>query len=174
MGAPDDYVQQLIAVQPQLHAYILGMVFDVASADDVLQSANLVIYQKASEFDPAQPFRGWAFAIARVECLNYWKSRARQPFTLSEKVLEIISARAEGSVVFREELRQHLRDCLAELQPRHRQMLEGRYKVGGSVQKIASELGRPESSVSQALYRLRKALLDCVQSRLSKGEASCT
>jgi DNA-directed RNA polymerase specialized sigma24 family protein len=45
-------------------------------------------------------------------------------------------------------------------------LIELRYTSGHAVTKIAELLGRPEASVRQTLFRIRQALLTCIQSKL--------
>ena len=42
--------------QGALRAYIYTLLPDPALVDDILQETNLVIWRKASEYDPARPF----------------------------------------------------------------------------------------------------------------------
>ena len=56
MAASAEFVTQITRVQRQLHAFILSVVWDMAEADDVLQETNLVLWQKADEFDRSRDF----------------------------------------------------------------------------------------------------------------------
>jgi RNA polymerase sigma-70 factor (ECF subfamily) len=56
---------------------------------------------------------------------------------------------------------------LGKLPARQRELLEARYATGGSLKQLAGQLGRPEGSVSQTLYRIRLGLLDCIRAQLS-------
>jgi RNA polymerase sigma-70 factor, ECF subfamily len=174
MNPPTDYIQQLIRLQPQLQAYILALVFNRSAADDVLQNTNLVLCQKSAAYDSTRSFRGWAFSIARLECLKYWKAKPRESFVLTEEMLDALADRTIDTIAFREDLGQLLRECLASLHPRQRQLLERRYHKDRSIRQIASDLDRPESSISQTLYRLRRTLSDCIRSRLAKLEGTFT
>jgi RNA polymerase sigma-70 factor (ECF subfamily) len=174
MDPTTDYIQQLIRLQPQLHAYILALVFNRSAADDVLQNTNLVLCRKSAAYDATRSFRGWAFSIARLECLKYWKSKPHESFVLTEELLDALADRTLETITFPEDLGPVLRECLASLQPRQRQLLETRYHKDRSIREIADDLGRPESSISQTLYRLRRTLSDCIRSRLAKLEGAFT
>jgi DNA-directed RNA polymerase specialized sigma24 family protein len=60
-----------------------------------------------------------------------------------------------------------MQQCVKKLQPGHREMLEKRYAEDGSVAKLAKAMNRSAASISQTLYRIRVALLQCIQKALS-------
>jgi RNA polymerase sigma-70 factor (ECF subfamily) len=70
-----------------------------------------------------------------------------------------------------DERRDALLVCLERLPAPQRQLLEMRYSLGQSMDQIASTLSRPSGSVRQTLYRVREALLFCIERRMA-GEAS--
>jgi len=51
MEVSAEFVAQITRYQRQLHSFILSMVWNPAEADDVLQETNLVLWEKAAEFD---------------------------------------------------------------------------------------------------------------------------
>jgi RNA polymerase sigma-70 factor, ECF subfamily len=168
MTVTESYIQQLIGLQTRLYAYILTLLADRTAADDVLQETNLVLYRKAGEFTAGAEFEPWAFAVARTQCLAFWKLRGRDRLVLGDDAIQRIACRAEAGIEEIDSNRAALRKCMETLPARQRELVEARYASGGSVNQLAHRLGRPESSVSQALYRIRCALLDCVRRRLSQ------
>ena len=58
-----------------LHRYVLGMVGDPSSTDDVLQEALVRIYRKLPWLDDATLFRPWAFRIASREAFRLLAKR---------------------------------------------------------------------------------------------------
>jgi RNA polymerase sigma-70 factor, ECF subfamily len=167
----ETYIQRVIAAQSQLYAYILTLLADTEAADDVLQETNLVLCRKADEFAEGTNFDAWAFRIARVQCLAYWKVRSRDRLVVDEEVINQIASRAEQRLGEVDERHRALRKCLAELPAKQREMLEHRYAEGGSIKQLAQKLGRPEPSLSQTLYRIRMALFNCVRAKLG-GEGA--
>lgn len=170
MALSETYIQSVIALQSQLYAYILTLLANTEAADDVLQETNLVLCRKADDFAAGTNFEAWAFRIARTQCMAYWKIRARDKVVLDEDAMSQIASRVEARLADVSDRTRALRQCLGELSPRQREMLEGRYAPNGSLKQLAQRLGRPEPSVSQTLYRIRQALLDCVRSRLAREE----
>jgi RNA polymerase sigma-70 factor (ECF subfamily) len=67
--------------------------------------------------------------------------------------------------------RDALQACLGQLPLPQRQLLELRYGPKISVTQIAERVSRPVGSVRQSLYRIRAALLACIERRLA-GEVT--
>src|SRR5689334_22833415 len=95
LNSSETYIQRVIGAQPQLYAYILTLLADTEAADDVLQEANLVLCRKADEFSEGTNFDAWAFRIARMQCLAYWKVRSRDRLVVDEAAINQIASRAE-------------------------------------------------------------------------------
>jgi RNA polymerase sigma-70 factor (ECF subfamily) len=57
--------------------------------------------------------------------------------------------------------------CLTKLPAPQRQLLELRYGPKSSIEEIAVSLERSAGSIRQALYRIREALLACIERRLA-------
>jgi RNA polymerase sigma-70 factor (ECF subfamily) len=65
-----------------------------------------------------------------------------------------------------EDVGERLNQCLKELSPTARKLMELRYHERVPVQVIAERLGRSASSVSVSLFRLRNALATCLGSEV--------
>jgi RNA polymerase sigma-70 factor (ECF subfamily) len=63
-----------------------------------------------------------------------------------------------------------MRQCLESLPARQREMLRRRYGQGESVRALAASQGRAASALATALFRIRRALWNCIQQRLSVEE----
>lgn len=159
------YMQQVIAWQPRLYAFILSLTGDRNESDDVLQNANVALLQKQTAYRPDAQFGAWAMQIAYYEVRRHWSAseKARQHF--DSQLLDQLAARMgqlagepAAELVF-------LRECMARLSAQEREILARRYG-GDSVQVIAERCGRPAGSISQTLYRIRSKLAECVKRAL--------
>jgi RNA polymerase sigma-70 factor (ECF subfamily) len=65
-----------------------------------------------------------------------------------------------------------LKRCLEKLPANQRALVAQRYAPDGSVQDIAAAAGRKVGAISQSLYRIREALLKCVEQTVAEGEIS--
>jgi len=171
MAVSESYVQRLVALQTRLYAYILTLLADIAAADDVLQETNLVLYCKAGEYVEGTDFDAWAFRVARNQCLAYWTLRGRDRLVFDDKTLYGCASPADVCHLELDIRRQALNECLEKLPAHQRKLIESRYAVGGSVSGMAKTSGRTESSISQALYRIRTTLSRCIEGHLAAESA---
>jgi RNA polymerase sigma-70 factor, ECF subfamily len=156
------YMQEVIAWQPRLYAFILSLTGNPSEADDVLQNANLVLLQKQNAFRAEADFGAWAMRIAYIEVQHYRDANARTRQRFDDAILDQLAARAQqtgGELA--NELRA-LRQCMAQLSHSEREMLVLRYG-DSSVHEIADKWGRTPASVSQTLYRVRGKLAECIK-----------
>jgi len=136
-------------------------------AEEALQETNVRLCRQADELPEIQNFRGWACRIAYFEVLSLRKRRARDRHAFDDALLETVACAAETNVEEFDRRRAALDECLSKLPRRHQQMIRRRYSPGGSVRQLAEETRRPASSISQSLYRIRMALMHCIQSTLA-------
>lgn len=158
----DRFVGLLTASQPALYACILSLLPDRLAAHDVLQETNLTLWRKAADFEHGTNFLAWASRIARNHVLNHRRKLRRDRLVFDEglfaELCERQAARADDASRYAE----MLRECLGKLQDDQRKLVEERYSPGGSVKQIAESRSQTAGAVSQMLYRIREALMNCV------------
>ena len=169
MAESAEFVMQITRAQRQLHAFILSMVWNPAEADDVLQETNLVLWEKAGEFDGSRPFLPWAMRFAQLQAMAWLKRRQRQQQRLvfDDELVKLLAEETAEEPVF--EARWHaLASCLEKLRSEHRALITRRYEPGASVKAMADAAGTTPKAVSDKLRRIRRALLDCIQQTLAE------
>jgi RNA polymerase sigma-70 factor (ECF subfamily) len=160
-------MQSLTGAQSRLYAYICSLIGEAAGARDVLQETNLALWDMAHDYDPARPFLPWAYRIAYLQVLAYRKRCARSRLAFDEQLvseLAVESLRLDDDHDLRLEALGH---CMDKLPGPRREILDRRYRDGESVDQIAEGLHKPPNVVAATLYRIRKALLECIESRLA-------
>lgn len=167
----EPFVHDLIAAQARLYAYILSLVLHRDAADEVLQNTNVVLCRKADEYDRIENFAAWACRVAHFEVLTHRKRLGRDPLIFDGELLDVLSREAGPATEDVAARQRALADCLDELSTGRRELVLDRYRPGGSVKQLADKLSRPAASVSQTLYRIREALLVCIERRLKEGAA---
>lgn len=170
MPAADDpshehLVGQLTRHQKVVFRYILSLVPDPAAAEDILQETNLALWRKAADFDETRPFLPWACRFALHQVRAWRRDRARDRHVFDDDVLDLLAAEGlrEGEPPA---LEHGLRDCLARLPERQRQLILARYQPGASVEQLARERNTNANALSQTLHRIRRSLADCIERHL--------
>lgn len=155
--------------QRRLYTYILSLVYRVQDAQDILQETNLVLWRKREKGLEVRDFRSWACRVAYIQVLAYRKRNVRDRLFFDCDLLEQLANKTEEFGPSDHYL-EALQACLLKLPEHSREMVAMRYDSPGSVSQIAESTGRSVAAVSQALYRVRHRLLQCVRSSLSLEE----
>ncbi|QDV24854.1 sigma-70 family RNA polymerase sigma factor [Aureliella helgolandensis] len=166
-------VSLLTDCQAGLRMYVRTLMVGEQAVSDVIQHANMKIWEKRQDFELGTNFRAWAFAIARFEVLNYRKQQARDARLQFSDELEATLA-AEIAELEEEELphQEALRVCLKSLSAKHQELLLHRYASGGTLAEFAERAGRSVAGLKVTLHRLRQSLADCIDRRILRvGES---
>lgn len=157
--------------QPAISAYITANVIDMHHAEDLVQEVAQVVAEKFETYDRSRSFTSWALGIARNRLLKYYRTRSRDRLVLSEAALARLAVALENVAHESESRREALRICLQQISGRRRDVLEMRYSKQARIGDIAAQFGMSPSGVSVMLFRVRAALLSCIQRQLAKTGA---
>lgn len=155
----------------RIFGYIVTLLPHSSDADEVLQRTSIALWQCFDSFDRSGDFVRWACGVAHRQTLNFRREQARGRRVFSEAVLEKIAGirAARGGLL--EQRRTAMDDCVAELPPADRDIIEHYYYQGRkTAAQVAEELGRPTNTVLKALIRIRRALHRCVDETVSSEE----
>jgi RNA polymerase sigma-70 factor (ECF subfamily) len=168
------FLRLFLQNERRLYAYILTLLPNRADADDVLQEASLVMWDKFDEGNPPADFAAWGCRIAYFKVLDFCKKRQRSRVLFSQPVLERLAETAaeQGAALQLDERREALAGCLEKLRPRDRELLASRFAEGATVQSAAAHDGRSVDAVYKALAKIRQALFDCVTRTLATGRTA--
>jgi RNA polymerase sigma-70 factor (ECF subfamily) len=156
----------------RLYAYVLTLLGNHADADDVLQEASLVMWDKFDEKHPPDDFVAWGCRIAYFKVLDFRKKRQRSRVQFSQVMLERLAETAieQASTLQLDQRREALAGCIEKLAAGDRDLLTRRFADGASIHAIAAQRGRSTDALYKALARIRRALFDCVTRRLATEE----
>jgi RNA polymerase sigma-70 factor, ECF subfamily len=165
---PDDeargaeFVRLLTSHQLDLYLYVHSLMPDPDEAAEIVQEANVVLWEKRSQFDAARDFRAWAFQIARYKLLKYRERRKRKCLLFSDALVDQLALQAPDYTKNDDDLMDGLRHCVAQLAASDRDLLSQRYSLMATCEAIAKAIGRPVRWVYNALNRIRQELFDCM------------
>jgi RNA polymerase sigma-70 factor, ECF subfamily len=164
--AGEAFVQLLTAEQLKLLHYIAKLLGNPNEAHNILQETNLVLWRKAAEFRLGTNFSAWAHNVAYWQVRAFVRDRHRDRLVFSEELIEQLTSRDERSGVDAD-MRVALRHCLSQTSGPNLELLRQRYEAGLSIQALADRQGKKTSAVKVNLLRIRRALLKCIQAKLS-------
>src|SRR5262249_51921619 len=160
----DPFVELLAASQVWMRTYLCTLLRDRTATDDVQQEVNVALWKNRKAYDATRDFKRWAAGVALLEVLHYRRNAATSNVQFDESLLDNSSAdyvKESEEVTAREAA---LNDCLKKLKTNDRRLLETHYWSGLAIAQIASQLGRPVSTLYSSLARIREALYRCIQS----------
>ena len=154
-----------------MYAFILALIGDPMCAEDVLQETNLAATQRLGEAAGIADFTAWLFGVARHQVQTHRRHQARERLRFGNELLELLADEVSAATTELPMRQLALRGCLGDLPAEQRELILRRYAPGASVQRLAAELKRTVGVVSQTLYRIRLALLQCIQGKLAAEQA---
>ncbi len=147
------------------HAFLLRylerMGLPVEVAEDVVQQAFLMIWERRAQIDPTRSLRAFLFRIGHNRALNYFRDTRRliSVTTVPEMADPGCSAEQQADAFW---LEQRLQAAIARLPARQRAVFELCFLQDLTYREAAEVLGiRPktvENHMAQALRQLREAL----------------
>ena len=150
--------------QRPLYAFVLRMVREPATAEDLSQEVLIKVYRALSSYDPSRKFSSWLFKIAHNATID--SLRRRDPPAES-----LDGDRAEGEGPAREfadpraispeksrersEMARALDRALGQLRPEYREVMLLRFREGLPYEEISEITGMPLGTVKTFLHRAR-------------------
>jgi RNA polymerase sigma-70 factor, ECF subfamily len=159
----DELVTLMTQYQGRLYVYILSLIGDPNSANDVLQETNIVLWKESAQFAPGTNFKAWAFRIAHFQCMAYRQRRLRDKVLFSDEVIAALAIDAKELDETYEERAIALGRCLEQIHARSREAVRLRYAEQLAVKEVAARMHRTANAVSQLLFRARQWLIACVK-----------
>lgn len=152
-----------------IRGFIEAFVPDFNRAEDVLQECFLTVAAKADAFREGSDFLAWALAIAKFKVLESLRQPWAKVCSLSPEVIKTLSADApmDDSTDNSQTL---LQECMEELSPRAKEVIELRYGEACKPAEIARRLQWTPQSVYVALSRARALLRDCIERKAKQQE----
>lgn len=161
------FLKLLGAHERNLFAYVYGLTTTWQDAEEVMQRVRIRIWQQFEQYDVEKPFDAWARAIAYYLVLAYRKEKSRQREFFTEQILEAVSEQFEKHLDQAGDRRDALLQCMDRLDARKRELVIAYYSAARQTsESIAEGLSMTPNALRQALFRIRKVLLDCVERKM--------
>jgi RNA polymerase sigma-70 factor (ECF subfamily) len=132
----------------------------------------VAFYRQEAQLPPDTTAAQWLKGIARNLCLEHFRKSKRygEHFTALAEILEQLPDPDETSAGG-DSYRDALLHCLSKLSDRHRELVNLRFRKNLPAKTIAERIKSTEQAVRVILFRVRKALKDCITREVAKGAA---
>lgn len=160
----DDFISLLTGHQDILLTYIRGSIGDLATAKDILQEVNLILWKKSDQFKLGTNFQAWALRIAKFQILGNYRDLQRSKLVFDDDLIsQLVDDSQQVEADWENESRMAaLELCLKKLPSKQRQLLDFRYRDGSSIKELSEQLKSSTSRLKMILFRARKNLRDCI------------
>lgn len=165
-----EFVDLLNRYQSQIFNYIFCIVQSLPDAEDVFQETTLAMWDHFEEFESGSDFLAWASKFARYRALNFVRSRRKERLFFSEVLIGELAKNVLEVAEARDARLQALEFCREKLSDIDQKLLALCYGTCNTIGEAAEVLGRPLQSVYQSLWRIRRALHECIKRTLAEKE----
>jgi RNA polymerase sigma-70 factor (ECF subfamily) len=141
-----------------VYRFVLRLVGDAASAEDIVSEVFLELWRHAASFEGRARLSTWILAIARNKAVSSMRGRSELPLDdATARAIPDEAATAEQTLdaAKRSAL---LRRCLAQLSPAHREIIDLVYYHEKSVEEVAAIVGAPAATVKTRMFYARRQL----------------
>jgi len=142
----------------RVYRFILRMVRDTTTAEDLVSQVFLDVWRTASQFEGRAQVSTWLLSIARFKSLTTLRQRRHEDLDRDD-VLEIADhADTPEAALERNKTSAILRACIDKLSPAHREIIDLVYYHEKSVEEAGELVGIPQSTVKTRMFYARKQL----------------
>lgn len=167
----EEFIELLTRHDQMLTGYVMSLVASAADAQDILQDTKMALWRSMAKFQSGTNFGAWARKTALNRILAYRKKKARenQRLWFTDECYEMLAEEYEEQTDDFAEKSRQLKQCIAKLQPAHREILVLRYFRDSSVEDVAARVERTVEATYRVLSRIRLALRKCLTANQSKA-----
>src|SRR5262245_64188334 len=144
-----DFAKLLVRHDRALLRYIQTFIPRRDDAEEVLQRAATVLWEKFGDYDNERDFLPWALRVTYFEILNFRKEIARSRLVFREDVMEALAETREQQASVFDDQRAALVECLKRVGDEGISLLRRRYCDSTTIASLAQEQGR----TAKSLYR---------------------
>lgn len=161
-GDPDAYGRVVEATQARIRAFLAGYVPRAEWVDELAQQTFVSAYRDLRDFRPGTDFGAWLRQIA-YNHLRAELERAGRRRRLDALAAAELTRRLERDLPRDEEAIEALRDCVSQLAPASKEIVQGYYGDALGLAEIGRRLGRSADSLKVSLFKIRGRLRECME-----------
>jgi RNA polymerase sigma-70 factor (ECF subfamily) len=177
-GDPDALSAVISRYQHRLYRYLLRLVREPATADDLFQQTWLRVMERIGRYDARRNFEShfepWLFSVAHNLAVDFWRGKRGDSLDAAVESGDTPGERlpAAGPDALEQlldfERGAMLAACMNDLPAIHREVLTLRFEEDMKLEEIAVVVGIPLSTVKSRLRRALEALRAALGARFPR------
>jgi RNA polymerase sigma-70 factor (ECF subfamily) len=166
IAADDNNAMRILFARHNMRVFrfAVRIVGNEATAEDVVSDVFLDVWRNASRFEGRSQVATWILGIARHKALA---AARRRPIGESDDDIAFIVDHADGPETAAQKADRSaiLRDCLEQLTPAHREIIDLVYYHEQTIDDVARILGVPLNTVKTRMFYARKRIAALLAAR---------
>ena len=145
--------------------FVLRFLGDESVAEDLVSEVFFDVWRQANRFESRSQVSTWLLAIARNKALSVLRRRTTEE--LDEEVAEFIEDPSDNPEVAMQKTQRNavLQDCLGQLSPAHREIVDLVYYHEKSIDEVAEIIGVPQNTVKTRMFYARKRIAELMTAK---------
>jgi RNA polymerase sigma-70 factor, ECF subfamily len=145
--------------------FVLRMVNNEATAEDVVNEVFLEVWRNASRFEGRSQVTTWILGIARFKALTALRQHTYDE--LDDEVAESIEDLSDDpeAAEHKKQCSALLQDCIKQLSPAHREVVDLVYYHQQTIEDVAAIIGVPPNTAKTRLFYARKHIAELMAAR---------
>ena len=142
----------------RIYRFALRFLNDEAAAEDTVSEVFIDVWRQAERFEGRSQVTTWLLAIARNKALSLLRRRSSEE--LDDEVAEFIEDPSDNpeAAMLKSQRASVLQDCLTQLSPAHREIVDLVYYHEKSVEEVAEIISVPANTVKTRMFYARKRI----------------
>jgi RNA polymerase sigma-70 factor (ECF subfamily) len=162
IAAGDKQAMQILFARykVRLFRFLLRFVGDKSAAEDLVSEVFLDVRRQAGRFRGQSQVSTWLLAITRNKALSaLWRRSTQELDEDAVGVIEDPQDNPEVTMQNRQKI-EILPNCLAQLSPAHREIIDLVYYHERSIDEVAEIVGVPQNTVKTRMFYARKRIAE--------------
>lgn len=176
-GCPESFRTLVMNHNRAVRLYLARYVNCSSQVEDLAQEVFLVAFRQLRQFRNQAKFSTWLIGIARNTALHHLRAEVKRRNKQQQLFEREIARRRltrlenEAAEVVELELKlDALRECLDQLPPHSRELVDRYYFEKQTSSSIATDSDQKSSSIRMKLLRIRRILQQCITSKLARSD----
>jgi RNA polymerase sigma-70 factor (ECF subfamily) len=142
----------------RVYRFVLRLTNDSTLAEDLVSEVFIDVWRRANGFKGKSQVSTWLLAIARNKALSAMRVRLDQQLDDEMATAIVDPADDAETTVNKGDRSAVVQQCLSELSPRHREVIDLVYYHEKSIDEVARIVGAPENTVKTRMFYARRRM----------------